>query len=326
MTTVLVTGVGAVTGYGVLRSLRAQRPDVRLVGTDINDDAVGAHWCNAFTTCPPAAEPDYFDWLRTAIEREDVDLVFPTLDADLDAFRAQAPGSVDSVPSESLGAVIAQNSDTALAVSRDKWALDCRLVAHDDPARIPTSTASDFDELSATLGVPFLLKPRRGYGSRGIVTITDPIEFRRYAAGLDDELIAQRIVGHEDHEYTVGAFGEGHGRFCARIVMRRKLFPSGSTRRAEVIDAPVELDATIERLAPILDPRGPTNLQFRLTEAGWFLLEVNARVSSSTSLREQFGYHEAAMTLDHFLTGSIPAQPEIRTGTVVRYLEDLIVT
>ena len=320
MTTVLVTGVGAVTGYGILRTLRKRRPELRLVGIDTNADAVGAHWCSRFVTCPPTIEPSYLQWLHSIICHEHVDLVLPTLDADLDLFRATGAAAY-------LTAALALNSDTALAMSRDKLELDRQLAAHDDPARIPTSTSTDFDELRASLGAPFLLKARRGYGSRGIVTIADPIEFEHHAPHLPDDLIAQQMVGRDDDEYTVGAFGDGHDRFCARIVMRRTLFPWGTTRRVEVVDASPDLDATIDRLAPIIAPQGPTNLQFRRSETGaWMLLEVNARVSSSASLRDLFGYREAEMAIDYYLEGEVPAQPEIRTGSAVRYLEDLITT
>ena len=47
MHTVLVTGVGAIIGYGAVRSLRKSRTDVRIVGMDIYPDAVGQVWCDA---------------------------------------------------------------------------------------------------------------------------------------------------------------------------------------------------------------------------------------------------------------------------------------
>jgi carbamoyl-phosphate synthase large subunit len=318
MTTVLVTGVGAVTGYGLLRDLRQRRPEVRLVGTDIHGDAVGAHWCDRFVSCPPALDASYGDWLWRTVREEIVDLVLPTLDADLDFFLAAGVSSD--------AAAVALNSGTALRVSRDKLELDRRLVAHEEPARIETSTSRDFDVLEASLGVPFLLKPRRGYGSRGIVAINDRDELASFVPRLGSDLIAQQIVGRPDDEYTLGAFGDGRGRFGARILMRRTLAPWGATRRVEVLEVPPDLDATIDRLAAIVEPRGPTNLQFRRDESGWRLLEVNARVSSSSSLRALFGYHDAEMTLDFYLHDVVPPQPDVRLGTAARYFEDLVTT
>ncbi|MEL7209960.1 MAG: ATP-grasp domain-containing protein, partial [Actinomycetota bacterium] len=265
--------------------------------------------------CPMAMSDEYPDWLEDTVEQLGVDLVFPTLDVDLDRFLA----------SEALlDRPVALNSPRALAVSRDKAELDRRLVAADEPARIPSASSADFAELRELLGLPFLLKPRRGHGSRGIVSVADEDDFAPYAGRLPDELLAQQHVGDADEEYTVGAFGDGEGGFCARIAMRRWLFPHGPTSRVEVVEVSPDLEATLGRLATILDPRGPTNLQFRRTEGGWRLLEVNARVSSTTSLRERFGYPESTMTVDHYLEGRVPAQPTIRAGSAVRYLEDLV--
>ncbi len=54
------------------------------------------------------------------------------------------------------------------------------------------------------------------------------------------------------------------------------------------------------------------------------LLEINPRISSSTSIRTAFGYNECAMAVEYYLEGKTPKQPVIRPGRAVRYTEDLI--
>lgn len=56
MRTVMVTGVGAIMGYGLLKSLRAADPSLRLIGADIFDDAVGQAWCDVFEQAPLTAD------------------------------------------------------------------------------------------------------------------------------------------------------------------------------------------------------------------------------------------------------------------------------
>lgn len=316
MTVVLVTGVGAVTGYGVLRSLRDARPGIRLVGVDIHRDAVGAVWCDEFRTCPPSADEDYPEWLRTTVADARVELVIPTLDADLD--RALRGGL--SVGSETR---IALNSRAALRASRDKGVLDADLETGRDPTRIPTSTATEFTELAAQLGVPFLLKPRTGYGGRGQVRVETEGDLAPFRHRIGTELLAQRIVGSADDEYTVAVFGDGRGGIAARMALRRRLAPEGMTRRATVVDPTPSLEAVLGRLAAAYRFDGPTNLQFRREGDHWWLLEINARVSSSTSIRALFGYNEADMSVEHWLDGKLPRQPEVRHGTAARYLTDI---
>ncbi|MNI20933.1 carbamoyl phosphate synthase-like protein [compost metagenome] len=86
------------------------------------------------------------------------------------------------------------------------------------------------------------------------------------------------------------------------------------------------LDQAVIRLCQAFKPAGPTNLQFRRGSDGtWHLLEINPRISSTSSIRRAFGYNEAAMCLDHYLDGKTLIQPVIRSGFAVRFIEDFIV-
>ena len=75
-TTILVTGVGAIIGYGILNILRKNVPGVRLIGTDIYPDAVGQHFCNKFIQAHRFDAPDFFEFFEGIILDNDVDLVF----------------------------------------------------------------------------------------------------------------------------------------------------------------------------------------------------------------------------------------------------------
>ena len=86
-----------------------------------------------------------------------------------------------------------------------------------------------------------------------------------------------------------------------------------------------ELDQRVRRLVELFEPMGPTNFQFRRHEGEFLLLEINPRVSSSTSLRTAFGYNEAEMCIEYFLEQKPPSTPHIRPGCAARYIEDVVV-
>ena len=86
MTTVLVTGVGAIIGYGILRSLRQASRPLRLIGADIFPDAVGQAWVDDFVKAPLTANADYLDWLERTIIDNRVDMVMPGIEQDLYCF------------------------------------------------------------------------------------------------------------------------------------------------------------------------------------------------------------------------------------------------
>lgn len=81
---------------------------------------------------------------------------------------------------------------------------------------------------------------------------------------------------------------------------------------------------TVQALCRLFRPVGPTNFQFRTEGDAVRLLEINPRISSSTSLRTAFGYNECAMAVDYFLFHKTPSQPRIRGGKAIRYTDDLV--
>jgi carbamoyl-phosphate synthase large subunit len=173
------------------------------------------------------------------------------------------------------------------------------------------------------LGLPFLLKPRRGYASKGIVIVNSEADFDLVKHKLGSELIAQAMVGSDDSEFTVGIFGDGDGAVCSAITLRRLLSVDGSTAKAWV-EKHASLDAVVESLCRHFQPLGPTNLQFRRVDDGWKLLEINPRISSSTSIRTAFGYNESKMSLDYFLHGKTIVQPSLKRGSASRYIADRV--
>ncbi|MCB1965891.1 MAG: ATP-grasp domain-containing protein [Candidatus Accumulibacter sp.] len=318
MTTVLVSGVGAIMGYGLLRSLRAARPEVRLVGTDIYPDAVGQAWCDVFEKAPLTASPGYLDWLLDLIARQQIDLLIPGIEQDVHRLSDDRPMLAGS------RCRLAINNRSLIDLSRDKWAMHQALLDLGDSSRIPSHLSGDFASLSARLGLPFILKPRRSYASKGLLRVLDEVDFAQHGKALGEHLMAQPLVGTDDEEFTVGIFGDGNGRVCASISMQRRLASDGSTAKAWV-RSHASLDDTVKRLCAHFRPLGPTNLQFRRDGADWKLLEINPRVSSTTSIRTAFGYNEALMSLDFFLDGKLPVQPVIGKGFAVRFIEDHVV-
>ncbi len=318
MKTILVTGVGAIIGYGLLRAFRGMAEPVRLVGCDIFPDAVGQAWCDDFVVAPPTAGEGYLDWLFEVIGTYRVDLVVPAIEQDvqrLSAARERFAGG---------RCQLAINDRALIELSSDKWAMHEALADVDEALRIPSRLEGGFDDLAGAFGLPFLLKPRRGYASKGLLRIHDRARFDIHAAELGRSLMAQPIVGCDDAEYSVGVFGDGAGGVAASICLRRRLAADGSTAKAWVQDEP-SLDASVAALCRRFRPLGPTNLQFRKDGDGWKLLEINPRVSSSTSIRTAFGFSDAEMLHHYHFAGRLPVQPRIRPGFVARFIEDHVV-
>ena len=86
MTTILLSASGAPGSARLIRALHENgERDVRIVGTDMSEQAIGRHLCDAFHVVPPGSSPDYPDAILDLVEREHVDVVLPQSSFDLEA-------------------------------------------------------------------------------------------------------------------------------------------------------------------------------------------------------------------------------------------------
>ena len=317
MKRVLVSGASGIVGYGVLRSLRQAKQSCYLVGTSIYDDSVAPAFCDVFEQAPPTSAPEYLDWLLTTLRRHRIDMLIPGIEIDMYHW-------VEHVPEiRATGALPLLNVPELIALCKDKWDFYLRLLQAGVVCAIESSLGADFAALEHRFGLPFLLKPRRGFGSKGIVRVTSKEVFFIHRKDIGPALMAQPIVGNDEEEFTTSAFCDGRGGYYAAMTIRRKLSRDGFTDKAEVTDT-MEFASAIDELCRLFRPLGPTNFQFRRCAAGPKLLEINPRISSSTSIRTAFGYNESTMALDYFLDQQDPVQPAIRRGRAVRYTDEQI--
>ena len=316
LSTILVTGVGSIIGYGIVRSLRMSGEEFRIIGADIFPDAVGQYFCNDFVHSVPARAENYLSFLADLMARESVDLVF--FGTEQEMFRASDERA--HFPAQTARMVM--NRPEVINVSRDKHETYLFLREHGLPT-IPTHIKGCYGELSRQLGVPFLLKQRHSSASKGQAVISDEADFLYWQKKSGSEFMVQQIVGDDDHEYTVATFGFGDGTGTVPFVMRRQLNREGATTKA-IVEEHEELSRQVEALTHLLCPLGPTNFQFRLHRGEYLLLEINPRVSSATSIRAAFGYNEALFSVMFFRDGIRPADVALGRGRAARYLADWV--
>lgn len=313
---ILVTGIGAIIGYGVIHSLRKSQYDVNIVGIDIFKDAVGQVWCDDFVQARLAASPDYISFLKNIIDKYNIDLVFFGTEQEI-----QKCYESKQVLGEYYKKLVI-NNDNIIKLSEDKW-LTGKFLMDNGFDAIPASISADFEQAKQMFGLPLLMKPRKSYASKGIEKVSSESEFNKWRQEYSDQFMVQQLIGDEEHEYTAATFGFNDGNCIQPIILRRKLSKAGATDKATVENIP-ELEKIINGITKILKPLGPTNYQFRKHNNKFMLLEINPRISSSTSIRTAFGYNEAEMCIKYFLEGIKPQNLKIRQGRAVRYITETI--
>jgi carbamoyl-phosphate synthase large subunit len=168
--TIMLTASGSPGTAALARALRANgERDVRLVGTDITERAVGRHVCDAFHLVPPGTEPRFADAILELTERERVDAVVPQSSYDLEHLAERRE--------EFTASVLVSRPET-IHLSNDKAA--CYDLLHrlgvPAPAFRRVRGATGIDAAARELGYPdraVCFKPVISSGSRGY-RVLDP--------------------------------------------------------------------------------------------------------------------------------------------------------
>jgi len=169
--TIVVTASGAPGTAALLRALRENgEREVRLVGTDMSERAVGRHLCDGFHVVPEGSSPDFPDSIREVAEREDAAAILPQSSFDLEGLA----GAVDRFE----GVAVLVSPLEAIQRSNDKaetYALLHRL-GLPAPAFRRVRGAREVDAAARELGYPdrpVCFKPVFSSGSRGF-RVLDP--------------------------------------------------------------------------------------------------------------------------------------------------------
>jgi carbamoyl-phosphate synthase large subunit len=325
MRTILVTGVGALIGQGILQALNksADRQDIHVIGIDRNKETHAPFLCDQFIQKPCLDElsEEYLDFWLGIIRNYRVELILPGIENDVVFFNKYRESSV------AFPALL--NSSETIALGLDKHAL-FEFTTSSNILAIPTALASDSQAIEklALSHKKTIVKPRASNGSRGIFRFEKGGEIKTFLDTKSiDELncyIVQPYIGADTEEYTASIFGFGDGTYHGPIAFRRLLAKEGYTKYAETVDPTHEMLHSIDTIAKSCHPVGPTNFQFRKFNSRYFLMEINPRFSSTTSLKTAFGFDETQMAMCFFFNGEKSIDLCMLHGQAWRYTCDFI--
>ena len=313
--TVLVTGVGAIIGYGLINSLKKSKYNCRVIGIDIFHDAVGQKWCDKFIQGVRADSDEFIDFINNIVRTEKVDLLIPGIEQDLKAL-------IEGFDRLEHTAKYSLNNKALYQTFDDKWKTYKFLEGVADLIPYIDYSETLYEEAKKMFGLPFILKQNISYASKGVAVIHDKKEFDFYIDRFGSGCMAQKKLDIKNKEYTCSLFGLGDGTFVNPTCLRRELSQEGATKKALNVKVDDTLMNTMRQICQKCRFEGPTNLQFIEENGKYLLLEINGRVSSSTSMRTIFGVNEAEMCIDHYLMQTIPETKEQKYGTVMRYIGD----
>jgi len=317
MLNILVTAVGSELAFAVIKAIKLIKRPYRLIGCDIYPEVVGKYWCDIFYQVPLAREEKkYIHAIKKIIKENGVNIIIPTADAEFFIL-----SKYKECFKEELNCHILINDYREIERFNDKWQAYQWYIEKKLPAP-KTFLADDLNTLRDDLDrvtYPLFLKPRMGGGSRYAYKINSFEGVLKYHP-IVAQPIVQEYLWPDDEEYTAGTYKTLSDKVFI-IIMKRTL-KFGMTNTAEVIYDPV-LTEFCKKIILNTNLTGSNNIQFRVTNEGPKILEINPRFSGTTGIRANFGFNDVEMWIDEIIFHREIIKPEIKEGRVLRFMEEL---
>jgi carbamoyl-phosphate synthase large subunit len=235
--------------------------------------------------------------LASLCRTQNIDLIVPGVDEELE----KIPDVVESCAG--LAAIMPQK-EFVLAML-DKLTMVQTLARHG----LATPRTVTFDR-AEEIGFPCIVKPRRGRGSRGVMTIEDANQAGAYLTlmgGDAADYIAQELLSGQ--EYTVLVAADRGGALGA-VVPMKVLSKKGITIRAET-ESEIKVIDYCSALHRALPAGGLYNVQLMLGDGCVTPFEINPRISTTFCLAAAAGVDPIALYLNGSGGSLAPFQPGV---------------
>ncbi|MFZ5919275.1 MAG: ATP-grasp domain-containing protein [Chloroflexota bacterium] len=338
---VLLTACGCPGASTLIRMLRQNgERELRIVGVDMDPEAIGRFLADDFYTVPPVAEQEaYLERMLALVRQERPDVLFPESSLEVPVL-ARHTGEI-----ETLGARVLISSPQSIDLANDKYQMYQALRQKTDiplPAYCWPKNLEEFIRQAHELGYPerpVCFKPHVGKGSRGF-RIIDPAVSRRdqlldqkpnsrymslaeFQTIFEDDPHFPRLMLMEylpEAETTTDSLClEGQELLTAVKSVEQARW--GVIVRGELLHRP-DLVGYTRAILQIIRLSYCVNLQFR----GQKLIEINPRVSSFIYQPDLIlPYLAIKLALDEITPQEIQArQADIAIGRrMIRYMDQV---
>lgn len=137
--------------------------------------------------------------------------------------------------------------------------------------------------------LPYIIKPRFGFGSRDIITIDNFTDAAKYTSYQNDNnFIFQRLV--KGNEYSVDAYFTPSSTYVDSVPRQRIRVAGGEVITSKTIELP-QLQNLVKQIGERLLLVGPNNIQFIIEEGTNkpYIIEINARFGGGATLSLKAG-------------------------------------
>ena len=297
---VLVTAISGDIANGILHIIRDYGADF-IVGTDINEYAVGMDQVDVFHQCRLAVEEGYVDEIVALCRQYRITHLIPVNEREIEVLSQGREKFAE------MNVKMVVQTPKVLSVCLDKLLTVQSLEAAgvDVPAIMDWRTGA-----VSRFGEGYIIKLRKSNGSRGIRRVDAVGEC------AEGEIIQEYVPGDE---YTVGMFSDGT---VTNVIKFKRQLKNGMSYLVE-LSHDESIEATARTVAQALDLRGYVNVQLRKFNGRNYVFEVNPRISGTVRFRHMLGFCDVLWWLDYLDGISVPAYADVYERAIgIRELQD----
>ena len=315
--TVLVTGCGGAIGLGAIKALRMGSMKLRLIGSDADPYAAIFYMKNTLLdkTChlPDSDHPNYIPEVINLCRKENVDVIFPCTDAELEKLAISKNDFTDR------GTKIIISSPETIGICRDKWLTYNHLGKF---LPIVKSALLDIGIKQALqfTGLPAVIKPRVGWGSKQTYKVRNAEEAQIFMKDISKPVVQTWLEGED---YTVDCIADRNGKAISVVPRRRiKIFSGLSFEGITVRDQ--KLMEIGKKIAKCLRFYGPFNFQAKKVDGEPKIFEINPRFSGTGILTVKAGVNIPLLAVKETCNIKIPTNIDFEEGIILsRYFDEV---
>lgn len=349
----LIVSVGSLLGQNLLDVLEGRRDKVEVIGVNTLAENPRVFRCDRLYKSVNSNHSDFEKTLLDIIQKEMPDCVLAGRDEDvlvLAEFFKKYYKYASMFPNGSIRAIEIMN-DKALSLS---FAKQYHLPFA--PSYILNQSNEDVFEWAKHVEYPIIAKPRDGFGSLGIRILMHEDHLRALINSGIKNLILQKLIGFNENNLKQLSSFEGNiqcgipfffhlpddlqyasqvlihedGHFD-EIFTSKSLMVLGRCEKSEPYHNEKMMQVSIDYAKAIAQEgwKGMFNLQLREYQGNFYGIEMNGRMSGSTSARAWCGYDELRLYLKSFYQFDIginPKYPNHTNGFVYRSLTDYYIS
>lgn len=256
---------------------RAMSGEGSVIAADLTWHAPSLHIADRGVLLPRSDSSTFVDRLRELCSRQQVDLVVPTRDGELELYAELAPSFADD------GVRVVVSPPGAVAKCLDKATFNRHCSEHG--FAVPETVTEPREQ-----DLPVFARPRRGQASAGASIIRTAEEL----AECRDHVFSRVI---EAPEFTVDVFLRRDGSAVSAVPRERVVVVNGESQETRT----VEDHELVERAAALCESIGlvgPATVQAFRTDAGVRFIEVNPRFGGAAALSFRAGADGPRWLLD----------------------------